>query len=126
MPLTPGTSFIDVPEDLQLGVSSPLTPAPGTNPEQLLGLALPTCLKATLRLIEQRQHAPLDSVVRGRVDMGDQFTLTAQVRLTQHTPETAVVLLAQAQRECPVAKLVQANANVKVRLVTVFSDDSAF
>lgn len=123
----PGTSYIDAKEGLQLGVSSPLSDAPGTNPEQLIGLALATCLNATLHLIEQRQHEPLDAAVRVRVDMGEdtagyQFTLNAQVRLPKHSPEAAQALLAQAERECPVAKLVGASANVNIALVEEFSD----
>ncbi|MFD1485094.1 OsmC family protein [Lacticaseibacillus baoqingensis] len=127
----PGTSYIDAPAGLQLAVSSPLTPAAGTNPEQLIGLALATCLNATLRLIEQRQHDALDAAVRVRVDMGKdqagyQFTLTAQVCLPQHDQAAAQQLLAQAQRECPIAKLVASSANVSVRLVPNFTDSSAF
>ncbi|WP_461214219.1 OsmC family protein [Lacticaseibacillus sp. GG6-2] len=123
----PGTSYIQAREGLQLGVSSPLTEQPGTNPEQLVGLALATCLNATLHTIEARQHEPVDATVRVRVDMGRdvagyQFTLNAEAQLPEHSQQAAQAILDQAQRECPMAKLLHDSANVTITLVTEFSD----
>lgn len=122
----PGTSYVASPEGLSLGVSSPLTDAPGTNPEQLIGLALATCLNATLHINEANHHQPVDAAVRVRVDMapdteGYQFFLHAEVRMPQHDHHSAQAMLALAQRRCPVAKLVGPSANVTIELVDEFS-----
>lgn len=49
-----GQSFIKT-GGLTVTVSNPLNNKPGTNPEQLLGLSLSTCMNATLQAIE-REH----------------------------------------------------------------------
>lgn len=122
----PGTSYVSSPEGLSLGVSSPLTDEPGTNPEQLIGLALATCLNATLRINEANRHEPVDAAVRVRVDMahdteGYQFFLHAEVHLPKHDRQSAEAMLALAERRCPVAKLVGPSANVTIELVDEFT-----
>ena len=47
-----GHARVTLGGDLDVLTSSPLQDDPGTNPEQLLGLALATCLNATIEAEE--------------------------------------------------------------------------
>ena len=52
----PGQVYVDEPHGLRLPVSSPLdSQAVGANPEQLIGMALATCLNATIQAEEDRR-----------------------------------------------------------------------
>jgi len=58
-----------ITKDLSVQTSGPLSDEPGTNPEQLLGAALATCLNATIEAEEKRRQLEHKSVVRVGVDM---------------------------------------------------------
>ncbi|MDV0429553.1 OsmC family protein [Lactiplantibacillus sp. DA1] len=110
-----------VPEGLRVTVSSPLKAVPGTNPEQLIGLALSTCLNATLEAIEkehgQNHQSKVDTTVKmSRDRFGYQFFLDARVTIPEVDAETAAHWLAIAETRCPVAKLVGSSANVTIQL----------
>lgn len=47
-----------VPGGIKVETSSPMNSHPGTNPEQLLGMSLATCLEATLEAIEKSTAFP--------------------------------------------------------------------
>ena len=47
-----------IPGGLKVQTSSPMNDHPGTNPEQLLGLSLSTCLEATLEAVEKEHGLP--------------------------------------------------------------------
>ncbi len=111
--------------------SSPLKAVAGTNPEQLLGAALATCLNATLEAEEKRRNLSHQAVVRVAVDMGRdyqgfQFWLRAQVRLPQVNRQEAQEILAICEQRCPVAKLLVSNSNVSVELVDEFGFEGEF
>ncbi|MFD1548122.1 OsmC family protein [Levilactobacillus fuyuanensis] len=115
-----------VPDGLDVLTSHPLNDAPGANPEQFIGLALSTCLNATLEAIEERRDLPHSSQVHTIVEMardtrGFQFYLTAEVKIPGVDHETALAMVDLAERRCPVAKLIGDNDNVVVKLVTEFS-----
>ncbi|MGY5338558.1 OsmC family protein [Levilactobacillus spicheri] len=115
-----------VPGGLDAPTSSPLNDRPGANPEQFVGLALSTCLNATLEAIEQRQGLPHTAQVHTIVEFardyrGFQFYVTAQVRIPHVDRDTATAMVDLAERRCPVAKLLSGNANVTVELVDDFS-----
>ncbi|KRN29104.1 OsmC Ohr family protein [Liquorilactobacillus mali] len=104
---------------------------PGTNPEQLLGAALATCLNATLEAEEKRRNLSHQAVVRVAVDMGRdyqgfQFWLRAQVRLPQVNRQETQEILAICEQRCPVAKLLISNSNVSVELVDEFGFEGEF
>ncbi|KRL41665.1 OsmC family protein [Liquorilactobacillus nagelii] len=106
--------------------SSPLKTVPGSNPEQLIGAALATCLNATLEAEEKRRGLSHQAVVRVAIDLGRdyqgfQFWLRAQVKLPQVERQTAQEMLAICERRCPVAKLLASSPNVTVELVDDFS-----
>lgn len=112
--------------NLDVLTSNPVHDTPGTNPEQLIGLALATCLNATIEAEEKRRGLPHRSSVRvgikmGFDDPGFQFWLDAQVRIPQVSHEEAAAILAKCEGRCPVAKLLQNSANVKVHLVDEFN-----
>ena len=114
--------------DFKAEVSSPTKPEPGTNPEQLIGSALATCLNATLEAEEKRRGLEHKSVVRVKVEMGYdtpgyQFWLTAMVKIPQVDHEEAEEILKVCERRCPVAKLLYGSQNVVVKLVDEFEED---
>lgn len=116
--------------ELAVTVSSPLKPVAGTNPEQLIGLSLATCLNATLQAEEKRQGLLHESVVRVKVEFGPdepgyQFWLTAYVKIPQVDRATGAAMLATAEQRCPVAKLLAGSANVQVQLVDEFPEAEA-
>jgi len=119
-----------VPGGLDVLTSHPLNDQPGANPEQFIGLALSTCLNATLEAIEERRGLPHTSQVHTIVEMardtrGFQFYLTAEVKLPGVDRETAAAMIDLAERRCPVAKLLGSSDNVTVKQVTEFSDAPA-
>ncbi|AVK62045.1 dihydroneopterin aldolase [Lactobacillus sp. CBA3605] len=110
-----------VPSGLAVPVSSPLSANEGSNPEQLVGLALSTCLNATLEAIEAEHHYPHQSKVVTTVQLsrdrfGYQFWVDAQVTIPSVDATTAVHWLALAESRCPVAKLLGTSATVKIHL----------
>lgn len=112
--------------DLDVLTSNPVHDNPGTNPEQLIGLALATCLNATIEAEEKRRGLAHQSVVRVGIKMrfdnpGFQFWLDAQVRIPQVEHDEAVAILKKAETRCPVAKLLQNSDNVSVHLVDHFN-----
>lgn len=114
-----------VPDGLDVPTSSPLSANPGANPEQFVGLALSTCLNATLEAIEKRDGLPHTSQVHTTVEMardwrGFQFYVTARIRLPQVDRTKAQAMVDLAERRCPVAKLLSGSANVSIELVDDF------
>lgn len=98
-----------------------LKAVPGSNPEQLIGLALSTCLNATLEAIEKEhgqthQSKVVTTVKMSRDRFGYQFFLDARVTIPEVDAETAARWLAIAETRCPVAKLVGPSANVTIQL----------
>ncbi|WP_203640075.1 OsmC family protein [Levilactobacillus wangkuiensis] len=115
-----------VPGGLDVLTTDPLSDQPGANPEQFVGLALSTCLNATLEAIEKRKGIPHTSQVHTIVEMardkrGLQFYVTAQVRIPGVDQATAESMVDLAERRCPVAKLMSGSDNVHVELVKEFS-----
>lgn len=121
-----GVSFIRGNEGLALGVSSSLVKGSGTNPEQLVGLAISTCFNATIQIIEQQHHLPHTSVVQTGVDQlkddtGYKFVVRVQVMMTGVDHDQAQSLVDEAQNYCPVAKMIKQNANVSFEVVDEFA-----
>ncbi|GAX03334.1 OsmC/Ohr family protein [Secundilactobacillus pentosiphilus] len=121
-----GVSFIRGNEGLALGVSSSLVKGSGTNPEQLVGLAISTCFNATIQIIEQQHHLPHTSVVQTGVDQlkdetGYKFVVRVQVMMTGVDRDQAQSLVDEAKNYCPVAKMIKQNANVSFEVVDEFS-----
>lgn len=112
---------------LSIPVSNPVHDTPGSNPEQLIGMALATCLNATIEAEEKRRGLKHQSEVRVGIDLrfddpGFQFVLDAQVKIPEVTPTIAQEILAKAEKRCPVAKLLAGSSNVSIRLVDDFKE----
>ncbi|MFB9768888.1 OsmC family protein [Lactiplantibacillus modestisalitolerans] len=115
------TGHAYVPNGLDVPISGPLSPAKGANPEQFIGLALSTCLNATLEAIEKEHDQPHQSKVVTTVKMsrdrfGYQFFLDAAVTIPEVDAETGRHWIELAETRCPVAKLLGGSANVKIHL----------
>ncbi|UQS81752.1 OsmC family protein [Bombilactobacillus folatiphilus] len=112
-----------VPHGISVAVSDPRKmDVPGTNPEQLLGLALSTCLNATLQAIEAEQGLEHQASVHVHVTMGKsntglEFLVEALVRIPNVSSEQAQKMLQLAEKRCPVSKLLSGSANYSVLLV---------
>lgn len=116
--------------DLSVQTSGPLSDEPGTNPEQLLGASLATCLNATIEAEEKRRQLAHKSVVRVGIDMardqkGFQFFVTAQVKMPHVNRQEAVDMLAIVAQRCPVSKLLSGSSNVHIVLVDEFDFNQA-
>lgn len=114
--------------DLQVTTANPVSADPGTNPEQLVGLALATCLNATIEAEEKRRGLKHASVVRVGIKMGFdnpgfQFWLDCQVKIPEVDQETAQAILDKAETRCPVDKLLKGSGNLTVHLVDDFNFD---
>ncbi len=121
-----GHARVTLGGDLDVLTSSPLQDDPGTNPEQLLGLALATCLNATIEAEEGRRGLEHAAEVKVGVDMGKdtegyQFFLDCQVRIPQVAEAEAQEILVKCERRCPVSKIVGSSQNVRVHLVKQFA-----
>ena len=106
-------------------VSSPLKEGQeGLNPEQLMGMAWSTCLNATLvSLLKGRDQAHLKSRVRVIVDMmkeenmpGYYFKMKAIVAIETFDNDKTMKLALQADKYCPVSKLIQGNPHVSIEV----------
>ena len=123
-----GTTYVEGNEGLTLGVSSSLMDAPGTNPEQFIGFAVSTCFNGTIRLVEERKKLPQESTIRTTVDIvkdavGYKFVVHTQIKFDTLDKSTASGVVDAALDECPVAKLIKANADVFFEIVDDFDSD---
>ncbi|MBD3950006.1 OsmC family protein [Tuanshanicoccus lijuaniae] len=119
-----GVSYVNEPNGLSVTVSSPMKNHAGTNPEQLLGLSLATCLNATIEAEEKRRGYEHQTVVTVEVDLakdnpGYQFFVTATVQMPHLDANEAASVLATSLTRCPVAKLLQSSDNVNIQLTAV-------
>lgn len=104
----------------QVTVSSPLNDQPGTNPEQLIGLAWVTCLNATLKAILKEQNINRKTRVRVIVSLMDEphggyyFTLFGYGSIEGFSIDETKNILEHAHKRCPISKLIQANPHVSL------------
>lgn len=115
-----------IPGGISVQTSSPMNTNPGTNPEQLLGMSLATCLKATLAAIENEHHVPQSAEVRVQVAFVGQspafeFLVHAQIRIPAVDFETAKTFVTEVETRCPVSKLLSKNNTYTVETVEKFT-----
>lgn len=125
-----GNSYIKGQESYP--IASPSKNEAVGNPEKFLGLALSTCLNATLEAIEERNHLTHKSKVRVDVyqapdekKRGLMFLVdvTVFIPLSDGVDERkARAMFDLAESRCPVAKLVGGNENVTFTLVHDWED----
>lgn len=107
---------------IEVQTSSPLNDNPGTNPEQLLGMSLCTCLVGTMEVIlkehkidvEPRAHAKI-SYVRGKEH--NEFLVHAQVAVPGQTLSQTRALVSEVENRCCVSQLLRGNDNYSLEAV---------
>ncbi|GAW63015.1 organic hydroperoxide resistance protein [Ligilactobacillus acidipiscis DSM 15836] len=111
-----------VPDGLNLQTSSPLNNHPGTNPEQLLGMSLCTCLVATMQAVEKEHQLEHHAKVRAKIAyIGErahyEFLVHAQICVPQVDFDRAKKLVAETEKRCCVSQLLSGSKNYSVEAV---------
>lgn len=117
-----GKSYVIEPTPWEVEVSSPLSSQSGTNPEQLLGLALATCLNATIEAEYKRRglvhQSSVDVTVALKEDeIGFRFGVLAEVSIKNLSDDEAMEIFEIAKDRCPMHKLLEGNSDYQVRLI---------
>ena len=112
-------------DDGQLDVvlSPPGSPRPGTNPEQLFAAGWSACFLGAMGFAARALQValPADAAVDAEVDLGQNSTgYQLQARLRVHLPglevATAESIIAQAHQTCPYSKATRGNIDVQIEL----------
>lgn len=105
-------------------VSSPLSSEPGTNPEELVALAMSTCFNATVKAILKEQEKSVESKTETIVQLHKEessvgFFFDVKVLLAVESYELSQTeeLLKAAIKRCPVSKLVSNSTTVNFQAV---------
>jgi Ohr subfamily peroxiredoxin len=119
-----GGSSVSSDGQLDIKHSTPGTPKPGTNPEQLFAAGWSACFEGAIGIAaaKKRIALPAELAIDAEVDLG--ITTGAyflQARLNVSLPgldvEVAKALLEEAHQTCPYSKLTHGNINVEINLV---------
>lgn len=108
---------------LSVTISDPLSDEPGTNPEELLGLSLSTCLNSTIQALLNGRGLDNTSRVEVQVDFvkekkgGYFFDVLVLAHIDNMPLEKAERIVASAEKRCPVAKLLSGSETVTVKTV---------
>ena len=112
-------------KDFRVQISSPRSTDVGTNPEQLFGLAYATCLNASIGFVEQRKKLEHNSKVEVKIDLtfdregeGYLFHPSVIVTMPGRDEELAREILEEAERQCPIHKLLKGVTVPPVELST--------
>ena len=109
---------------LEVKLSVPGSPRPGTNPEQLFAVGWSACFLSAMKGVaaKKRLVLPHDVAVDAEIDLckaGGGFLL--QARLNVSLPgldrEIAEVLVGSADQECPYSKATRGNINTVINVV---------
>ena len=121
-----GKAFIEGNGDKnwEVEISSPLSEKEGTNPEQLFALAYATCLNASIGFVEQRKKLEHKSKVEVKIDLtldheGEGYLFHPSVRVVMpgRNEGLAREILEEAERQCPIHKLLKGVTVPPVELV---------
>lgn len=119
-----GVAYVDDPKGLRVITSSPLSNAPGTNPEELFGLAITTCLNATIQSLLKARGADNKSQVTCTVQLireadgiGFFFDVAIFASVENMSLADASKLVESSEKRCPVSKLVQGATTLKIQTV---------
>lgn len=119
-----GGSSVSTDGQLDIKHSTPGTPKPGTNPEQLFAAGWSACFEGAIGIAaaKKRIALPVELAIDAEVDLG--ITTGAyflQARLNVSLPgldvEVAKALIEEAHQTCPYSKLTYGNINVEINLV---------
>ncbi len=110
---------------LEVKLSLPGSPRPGTNPEQLFAVGWSACFLSAMKGVAAKKKIKLPSevAVDAEIDLvkvGESFLL--QARLNVGLPglerEVAEALIESAHQECPYSKATRGNINAIVNVFT--------
>lgn len=120
-----GYSYVDRKEGMRVIVSNPLNDAPGTNPEELLGLSLSTCFNATIHSVLKDKDLYNQSRVTVPVQLkkeqnqpGYYFKVEVHAAIDGLAPEEAKQIVEIARKRCPVYKLLKESQTVTVKTIS--------
>lgn len=109
---------------LDVRLSQPGTPGPGTNPEQLFAAGWSSCFESAIGLAARKQKVSLPAglAIDAEVDLsliGGAYTLGARlnVSLPGLPRDVAQALVDEADRLCPYSRATRGNIDVAITLV---------
>ena len=119
-----GTAYVEGENGLSVTVSSPTSDKPGTNPEELFGLSLTTCLNATIEALLKARGMDNRSRVTARVQLrreesgsGYYFQVYISAAIEELELYRARDIVLSADKRCPVAKLTQNASTIELETV---------
>lgn len=119
-----GTAYVEGDNRLSVTVSSPTNNKPGTNPEELFGLALTTCLNATIESLLKARGLDNKSKVTAKIQLrredsgvGYYFQVYISAAIEGLELERADEIVQSADKRCPVAKLTQNASTIELKTV---------
>lgn len=119
-----GTAYVEGEDKLSVTISSPTSSEPGTNPEELFGLALTTCLNATIQSLLKARGLDNRSKVTAKVQLrredngvGYYFQIYSYAAIEGLSLERADTIVQSADKRCPVAKLTQHAPTIELKTV---------
>lgn len=119
-----GTAYVEGNDRLSVTVSSPMNDKPGTNPEELFGLALTTCLNATIESLLKARGLDNKSKVTAKIQLrredngvGYYFQVYIFAAIEGMELARADEIVQSADKRCPVAKLTQNASTIELKTV---------
>ena len=110
---------------LDVRLSSPGAPGPGTNPEQMFAAGWSACFEGAMGIAARKMklNLPGDAAIDAEVDLcktGDDFFLRARlhVSLPGFESNAAQALVDAAHRTCPYSKATRGNVDVAINVDT--------
>jgi osmotically inducible protein OsmC len=110
---------------LDVGLSSPGAPGPGTNPEQMFAAGWSACFEGALGIIARKMKIslPADVAIDAEVDLcktGDDFFLRARLFVSLPGLERGVAqaLVDAAHQTCPYSKATRGNVDIAIHVNT--------
>lgn len=119
-----GGSSLSSDGNLNIKLTTPGKPEPGTNPEQLLAAGWSACFIGAMRMVASKMKVrfPEDGAVDAEVDLNagaEGYFLSARlnVSLPGIDHEIAKAIVEGAHQVCPYSKATRGNVNVEFALV---------
>lgn len=119
-----GIAYVDKIDGLRVITSSPLSEAPGTNPEELFGLAMTTCLNATIQSLLKARGFENKSRVESEIQLkreangiGYFFDVKLFASIEDFDLKEAEKIVDSAEKRCPVSKLTHGATTLEITTV---------
>ncbi|MCC5895550.1 MAG: OsmC family protein [Alkalibacterium sp.] len=119
-----GTAFVEGPDALSVKTSHPLDNSSGTNPEELFGLAMTTCLNATIQSLlkargfQNRSKVSANVQLRREADgVGYYFQVDLFASIEDMDLDQAELIVQSAEKRCPVSKLTRGSQTIDIKTI---------